>query len=665
MYVRTFQRDRRFLASQGAAACGMLLVGLLACALLMVAAPQASAVALRVTRVAMSPTQISPNGDGVADRVLLKYSVSAPCRVRILVRSGRTIIRELQPLRATTRGTRSIVWDGRDSSKKAVRFGRYTIEVYAVDSRGHAAYPYPLKTTVSVVASPFIVSGSLVRNTVWSGSILVKDTVTVPSGVTLTVRPGTRVMFKAIRGYRNPEYRRSLRVEGRILAKGTAEQPIYFTSAETTPCNGDWSMVRLVEPDAPCAFSYSVFEYAQHGLNVWRGTVDVSNCVFRWNNWEGVYFESNSVGRLDHCQIVENGYNGLAAEQFNTITMDECEVWRSGTNGVHVDATDLEIRRSIVRDNGAHGLSVDDNGTLRAYGVSIKDNKSYGIGVGQGSNTVQTSNLTFSGNGAGTTAAAVTNVQTAFLAPASVDLGFAADWSHPLGYIPGDQSLDRYQYVYPDDETRQVARKLGAGLGLTWSLAWDGEHIWTANLGSGEIYELDPLTGDVLKHFPAPGSQPWGMTWDGTNLWVVDFAEKRISKVDVRTGQELASFPTPDPQSGCKGVTWDGTYLNVMGWATPTIYRMDRAGNLKGKIELDRWAGGGIAWDGHNFWVPGGRICRFDTSGRMTGWIYPASEGTWDLTWDGRYLWACQRTNENWADAKLFALEVLAVKPAR
>jgi hypothetical protein len=41
------------------------------------------------------------------------------------------------------------------------------------------------------------------------------------------------------------------------------------------------------------------------------------------------------------------------------------------------------------------------------------------------------------------------------------------------------------------------------------------------------------------------------------------------------------------------------------------------------------------------------------------GWIYPASEGTWDLTWDGARLWASQRTNENWSDEKIFQLEIL------
>jgi hypothetical protein len=69
--------------------------------------------------------------------------------------------------------------------------------------------------------------------------------------------------------------------------------------------------------------------------------------------------------------------------------------------------------------------------------------------------------------------------------------------------------------------------------------------------------------------------------------------------------------------------------------------------------------GGGLAWDGAHFWVPGGHILKYDAQGRQVGWIYAASEGTWDMTWDGAYLWASQRTNENWPDAKIFQLELL------
>jgi len=504
-----------------------------------------------------------------------------------------------------------------------------------------------------------IVGGSISEDTVWQGEVLVEDTIVVQPGVTLTVRPGTHVKFKHYRGYREPERRLSILVLGAVIAEGTAEQPIYFTSDAPDPQNGDWSMIRLETPTGQSRFRYCVFEFGQQGLNIWQGQVLISHSVFRWHNWEGLYFESYSEPIIEYCHIVENGYNGLAAEQFNMITIDYCEVWRNGTNGVHIDASTAEIRRSRVHDNLANGLSVDDNGTLQALGVAINDNQGCGIGFGEGTNTVQVSNLSFSGNLEGDICGPHTEIASSSYPPDQVGIGFEPDQSYALGYIPGDPELDRYMYVYPDDETRRIVNKIGERLGLTWSLAWDGEYIWTATLW-GSIYKLDPQTGEVVRQFTAPGSQPWGMTFDGEYLWLVDFAEKRMSKLDPSTGEELATYPTLDPVGGCKGITWDGTYLYVMGWTSPTIYRMDREGNLIDTIELDGDGGGGIAWDGSYFWVPaGGKIVKYAPDGHAAGWIYPASEGTWDLTWDGQYLWAAQRTNENWPDAKIFQLEIL------
>lgn len=503
-------------------------------------------------------------------------------------------------------------------------------------------------------------SWSISQDVTWAGVATVNGPVTVEPGVTLTIAPGTRVQMKHYRGYREPEKRLHFIVQGRIIAEGTAQMPIYFTSDALDPQNGDWSMLRLVKPSEQCVFRYCVFEFAQQGLNVWQADVVISHSVFRWNNWEGIYFESNSNAAMEYCQIVENGYNGLAAEQFNMIAMDNCDIWRNGTNGVHGDASTVEISRSRVHDNRANGLSIDDNGTLRALGVAIYNNANYGIGFGQGSNLVEVSNIVLSGNGAGAIGGPYTEVTSSYYAPDQVDIGFTADQSHALGYIPGDQLLDKYLYVYPDDETRRVSRKIGQGMGLTWSVAFDGQYIWTATV-QGMVYKLNPVTGQILKQFASPGPQPWGMTFDGEHLWIVDFAEKRISEIDPANGTELKTFPTPDPVGGCKGVAWDGTYLNIMGWTSPTIYRMDLQGNLAGTIQLDRTAAGGIAWDGSHFWVPAGKIFKFDTQGRAVGWIYPASEGTWDMAWNGQYLWATQRTNENWLDAKIFALEILNV----
>ena len=513
-------------------------------------------------------------------------------------------------------------------------------------------------------------SGELIisQNTAWQGEVLITQYVRVEPGVTLTILPGTRIKFQHYRGYREPERRLGMEVMGSIIAVGTAAQPIYFTSDAADPQNGDWSMLRLISPTGLTRFDYCIFEFARQGLNVWQGSPEIAHSVFRWNNWEGVYFESYSKPAFDYCQIYENGYNGLAAEQSNTVTMDHCEIWRNGTNGFHIDNSTGEVRRSRIHDNQANGLSVDDDGAMRAFGDAIYKNRGCAIGVGEGSNTVQVGNLSILGNG-GEICGRYTTVNSSYSPPASIDLGFVPEQSNALGYIPGDQQLDGYMYVYPDDETRRIVRKIGKGLGLTWSLAWDGQFIWTCTLW-GHIYKLNPQTGEVLDDFILPGSptwgtpsQPWGMTFDEEGfMWLLDFAERKVFKVDPAARAIIFSFDTPNPaEGGCKGLAWDGEYLNVMGWVAPVIYQMTKTGALVNTIHLDQGGGGGLTWDGEHFWLPegGARILKYDKTGHQVGWIYSASEGTWDLAWDGEYLWASQRTNENWPDEKIYQLEVL------
>ncbi|MFN2153265.1 MAG: hypothetical protein ACK2T5_16810, partial [Anaerolineales bacterium] len=106
-----------------------------------------------------------------------------------------------------------------------------------VDGFGKVAKAHPEAMTVS---------GEISVDTIWSGEVLIMDTVVVLPDVTLTISPGTRVEFLHYRGYREPEKRLSLIVKGRIIANGNAAEPIYFSSDADDPQNGDWSMLRLI-----------------------------------------------------------------------------------------------------------------------------------------------------------------------------------------------------------------------------------------------------------------------------------------------------------------------------------------------------------------------------------------------------------------------------------
>lgn len=76
------------------------------------------------------------------------------------------------------------------------------------------------------------------------------------AGATLTILPGTTVLM---------ESGALLNVLGdlgaKLVAKGTAEQPILFTSASDEPLPGDWQCVRIGEGSSDSELEHVVFEY--------------------------------------------------------------------------------------------------------------------------------------------------------------------------------------------------------------------------------------------------------------------------------------------------------------------------------------------------------------------------------------------------------------------
>jgi hypothetical protein len=517
------------------------------------------------------------------------------------------------------------------------------------------------------------VAGTLSADARWCGTVSVEGNVLVPRGVTLRLDPGTIVRFHAYRGYRNPERRLVLRVEGRLVANGLPGRPIRFTSDAPDPRNGDWSMVKLVHARGS-EITHAVFEFGQHGLNVWRTDLALSHLVLRYHNWEGLYVENHCTISLRHSRIYGNGYNCIAAEQFNNLTIEGNYIANCGSGGVLVDASRALVRGNLI-EGSQEGLGLDNDAEVTALSNRFTRQLGVAVSCGEGHNRLRLGGNVFDGAtpklDIACDGARLEHVAGAEAAP-DLRTGMMEGQWPALSYIPGDRRRDPYLYVYPDkDETRSVLRKIGGGLGLTWSLAWDGTDLWTASL-EGEVFRIDRDTGKVLSRFRAPGPQPWGMAFDGQRLWINDFARRRIYGVDRASGRATAEIACPDPQGGCKGLAFDGRHLYALGWATHRLYQLSPTGDVISAVDspyrevgggVRLWVAGGLTWDGEAFWGPSDRLIRFDRRGRALGWIHSTSERVWDLAWDGETLWATQRANETWTEEpRIFQVKVLKLR---
>jgi len=120
-----------------------------------------------------------------------------------------------------------------------------------------------------------VVQGKIRNTQIWNEEIHIIGNVEVPTKATLIIKPGTVVRFKHFRyGYTDPLCRLSLIVKdgGKLIAIGTPEKPIWFTSDADEPINGDWSMIRFIDNSVHSIMNYCIVEFAQQGINMWNSS---------------------------------------------------------------------------------------------------------------------------------------------------------------------------------------------------------------------------------------------------------------------------------------------------------------------------------------------------------------------------------------------------------
>lgn len=535
--------------------------------------------------------------------------------------------------------------------------------------------------------------GSLLwHSQTWSGEVLVSNNLVIPFWVTLKIEPGTVVKFKHNRDYKNPARAGLSVVGGTLQAIGTPEKPIWFTSDAEEPINGDWDSIFIGGSKKENIIKYAIIEYAQLGINLWTSSGTVSNSIIRWVNSECIYMErSNPV--IEYNIIYNCGYNGIAMEQFNyDVKIRNNKIFNNLYNtGIHGEATKALIENNIVKNNRL-GITFDDfseaiikNNLIEnnrdeglhfmnrskgeVYFNKIKGSKG-GINCGQGESQIIVQNNEFSENQQdfqvweGCQSDLKNNQEKITIEEPVFD--YRDVKKTDLGYCPGDPN-DRYAYIYPaEDETRRVIKKIVGGVapGFGWSLGFDEKYLWKFEYaGAGDLIKIDSASGEIITRFENPGiAQDHGIAFDGESLWINDFSALKVFEVSPETGKILSSFQIPEMGSGASGIAWDGEYLYLISWVEQgKLYKVDRQGNLIGTLRLKGPAGQTITFDGQYFWVAGSgsQIYKYDKTGWLKGKIYAVAEGTWAIASDGKYLWTLQRTCENWADPKVYQIEVL------
>jgi len=176
------------------------------------------------------------------------------------------------------------------------------------------------------------IKGTLYTDQTWADSlpyIITTNSVTVSSGKTLNINPGTII---------KPQTGAStLYVDGTLNVLGSSSAPVYFTSIKddviggdtnnddsaSTPVAGNWRGVRS-KSGGTASISYAFFRYGGNSLswtlNSYGGNMDVTNSVIASSTW-GFKLENGGTGSISSSSFLDvTGYGVLSQVSSNVVS---------------------------------------------------------------------------------------------------------------------------------------------------------------------------------------------------------------------------------------------------------------------------------------------------------------------------------------------------------
>lgn len=219
------------------------------------------------------------------------------------------------------------------------------------------------------------VSGVIAQSTTWTqGNVyILKDVVSLPPSVTLTIEPGTTIL-----GERGSAL--VARSGARIVARGTREDPIVFTSAKAPGARlaGDWGGVTMI---GKARVNRENFQ-----LNIVTGE---SDALVGGND------DSWDCGALEYVRVEFAGGPVKGEEALNGLTLAGCgdqtkveyvQVHFGRDDGVEIFGGTVDLRHILVSRSQDDGFDIDTawRGTAQ-FLVVIQDNV--------GNNAIEVDNL--------------------------------------------------------------------------------------------------------------------------------------------------------------------------------------------------------------------------------------------------------------------------------
>lgn len=234
--------------------------------------------------------------------------------------------------------------------------------------------PTPMTPEYEVLGIPGnpTTSGILSHNEAWCNTHTLTGNVTIPSGITLWILPGTQVYIPS---------GKKITVQGTLIAEGTASERIYFDKSGSSK----WYGIKFENSsdDDDCILKYCTIQNASYGAYCYKSSPFIYYCNIN-NNTIGIY-KAYGTAQQDIF------YNDIGYNSFGGVSLTNASSWinvRFNNNDVHHSSyvnfncsyipIGPDMYGNKIRNSSGNGINLYSS-TAYLENNFVYDNNGYGI----------------------------------------------------------------------------------------------------------------------------------------------------------------------------------------------------------------------------------------------------------------------------------------------
>ncbi len=205
----------------------------------------------------------------------------------------------------------------------------------------------------------------------WSGKVIIDGVIQFGPKATLTVLPGTKVEFTRNDAHGIGIGENEIYIQGRLVAKGTADKPIVFTSAEKTKRPGDWGAVNIMVSQGKInRLSHCIIEYGYRGFHMHFSKASITDSSLR-HNYMGIQCQDSSLD-IERCEINDNECGAIVFRD-SRLKIRDCNI-HDNPWGIRFLYGRADITGNVLTGNILNGITFS-GAKVRVSGNILRGNR--------------------------------------------------------------------------------------------------------------------------------------------------------------------------------------------------------------------------------------------------------------------------------------------------